>query len=802
MNYNHTSSPPNKYVSRKQKETLKYTKTMLDYCESRLRKQSAYSSNHDLSRLYELAAGVFNLSDYKHVLDPFDEKEERAYAEKLRNWDFISPLFSQLVGEFIQRPIEPTVINLASDIDNVKNQLETDRIYKSLQQVFVNVLIQNGLYVEGEVDQNGQPIAEPEHPDMIKKDISSISDEKSMMGQAALNNIMFDQDVAFKLITAAYDFFVSNSTFTYKDVVNDNVVYNVISPFDIRFLDSPNISFIEDSDIVCYTGYATRDELYEMFQDEDGYETIHNALCNNSYSNEFHDQFMRNFHNRDITSYENQELIQYRHYQYTDMVKVYRIYTYDLAGQPIFYDVDEDYLPNSAEQLESRWIRQTYEGFVIGGEHYIKVRPIDHQRAKFSDPSNCKKSYNGVIFKKQHPEIKTIADKLITYQETYNIAKFRLHATINKYKGGLALLPIGLFKFWQKTKKRVEDDEGTDAYEEAYDENIDQIAKGMYYAEATNILFVDEEMENLPAIINMIKVLDFGLGTFIRDMLEVCANIKAEAEELVGFNRFRKANITASDAVTNVNSGQYAGSLITEEYFTTFNKFIEKECQGLVDIAKFAYRNGKRQSYIRTDGQVEMLKVEPGSITETEFGVFVKNGGKTKEKLQTIHQLGLTLAQNGMKGSIVAEAINADSNIEKIIEKMKIAEKEFEEAQQRQQEAENQINMQRNEIMQKQSDDQLAMRKYEVDTNNQTKIDLKVMELSQQAIALRDSESLKQIGLLMEDSRMIDSENFNRRVKEIELALHAQEIAVKDKEIDTKKEISDTQLTIAKTNKN
>lgn len=798
-------SCPNKFVSTKTKETEKYSKEILDYCKSRLT-NNTINKMQDLTNKYNTAAGHFNIDDYKYILNPFSEDEKRNYAEKLRNWDFISPLFSQLTGEFLQRPLEPIVYNRNSDLDSVKNELEFDLIFKSLQQFFINVLINNGRYVPGQTDNEGNPIEEPQHPESIKKEVSSQQDEKAIDGQHILNYIFDDQDVQMKLIEEVYNWFVTNSTFSYKDVINDEVIYKAVSPFCLDWTDDSNIEWIEDAEVIRYTNYATVDQLFEMFQDEPGWKQIDQQLRGGDVGGGgFHAQWMRNYYGlRDTSPFpQNSQsiFIKYEHYQYTDYRKVYRIYTVDLVGNPIFYDVDEDYLPNVNEGIEERWVRQTWEGYIIADKHYIQVRPIDHQRAKFSHPDACKKSYNGSIFKKQHPEIKTIVEKLIDYQQTYNTTKFRLHATINKYKGSLALLPIGLFQFWAK-KQSIMDIEGQEKVIETIDPKKDAIAEGMYYAEATNILFVDEQMEGLERIINMIKVLDFGLGTYIKDMLEICSFIKAEAEELVGFNRFRKANISAQDAVTNVNSGQYAGSLITEEYFFQFNKFIEKECQGLIDIAKYAYRNGKKASYMRSDIGLQILDVDPGSIQESEYGIFVKNGGKTKEKLDTLKQLGLTLAQNGMKGSVVARAIDADDNMEKIIQRIEIAERELEEQQRIQQEQTNAIQQERNAILQQQIDDQLGLKKYEIDQNNQTKIDLELMKLSQSAISVNDTNALNEIGLLIKENRAEMDARFAQRVKQIELSLKSKELELKNKDIDLKEKISEDQKYIAKINKN
>ena len=59
--------------------------------------------------------------------------------------------------------------------------------------------------------------------------------------------------------------------------------------------------------------------------------------------------------------------------------------------------------------------------------------------------------------------------------------------------------------------------------------------------------------------------------------------------------------------------------------------------------------------------------------------------------------------------------------MEKIIQRMEIAERELEEQQRIQQEQTNAIQQERNAILQQQIDDELGLKKYEIDQNNQTK---------------------------------------------------------------------------------
>ena len=503
---------PNRFVSYKSKINNKtYSEEILKWCRYSLEIQN----KSEFVRKFNIAAGHLDESKYTHVLNPFSLEAKRNLPEKLRNWDFITPIFNRLVGEFIRRKIEPIVYNVNSDIDNIRHNKMFELIFQSLQQVFINDLIQSGVYVPGQTDENGQPIQEPQHPDLIKQEISSIPDEKAKMGQTALNYIMHDQNIPKSLREEFYEFVVTKHARSYKDVINDEVVYKSIPVILLDFLDSENIDYIEDSEIVRNSNHLTLDELYEKFQDYPEFKKIWKEFNSGDRPIRDSSNFLRDFYKHQNMVYNEHNIdansVLEEHYQYTDYRKVYRIHTIDNFGKAIYYDVDEDYIKNEYEVLETRWVKQVFEGYIIEDKYFIYVQPLPHQRGKFSNPNACKKSYNGLIYKKKHPEIKSIVDILEEFQIMYNIVKLKLHSTINKYKGSTQIIPIGLLSFWNRPQKQYVGDMETTVSEK---KPQSAIAEALYYADATNMLFIDESNPNIATAVNLLKSLDNNLGNY------------------------------------------------------------------------------------------------------------------------------------------------------------------------------------------------------------------------------------------------------------------------------------------------
>lgn len=777
---------PKQKLPRKEK-TAKWVEDNLKY-NSRSTVTGVIDREH-FNRLYALAAGTLNEMKYTHVTNPLNSDKYRAYPEKIKNYNIITPIFMQLIGEFIKRPIEPLVIAKNSDLENQKAELEFNLILQSLQQQFVNTLIQQGQYVEGQTDENGQPIQPPLSPEYIKKQKQSLKDLKAISGQRILEYIISEQNILRKWREKFYDFIVTKSTFSYKDVSADNVFYTRVRPQNLFYYATDNVDYIEDAEIVRYINFYTVSEIIDLFKDEPDFTPEMIEALEDRETGMWEGGFLYNF-NKNFSANNNIPFVDtlrvnsipVEHIQWTSMCKTYRIYTVDVFNNPIYFDVDEDYIPNEGENLEEKWVKEKWEGYIIAGKYYIGGKPIDLQRGTFDNPNKCKNSYNGRIFMNQFKEVKSITETLEPYQEAYNILKWKIQSMINKNKDKLMVIPLGLLGHFKENKKKVDFD-GNQYIVEDTEESV--IEKAMYYADALSALFVDETEENAQLAAQMIKSIDMSLGNYIQYLYNYAMQVKAEAEEQVGFNRFRKADTNSSDAVSNVNQGVYAGSLITEGYFTEFNEYIEKECQGLLDIAKFAYRNGKKAQYLRTDGELIQLNLEEGSIQEVEFGVFAKNGGKTKEDFDILKQRTLEFAQNGMKQSVVAKIINSTSNFASLIEEIEAMEEQMMQQQQAQAQQEQQLAQMQIDAEKEKQKAELDKEYYKIDKDSQTKLELKYAELSAKALELNQNDDYVKLQELRQ--KQMDS-MVAQQLKMIELRL-------KDKKIDSDERI-------AKMNKN
>jgi hypothetical protein len=117
----------------------------------------------------------------------------------------------------------------------------------------------------------------------------------------------------------------------------------------------------------------------------------------------------------------------------------------------------------------------------------------------------------------------------------------------------------------------------------------------------------------------------------------------------------------ASDGAGTTNDAIAQSTAITEEIYRKYEKFEQKENQGLLDLSKHAFKRGKQINYITDDYRNAWLDIEGSSYSETEFGIFAKNSSKENKKLEQMRQMLQAMAQNGVGASSIAEILDADN---------------------------------------------------------------------------------------------------------------------------------------------
>lgn len=754
----------------------------------------------EINDFYRIASGKISEIDYTYVTNQYDlEGKDRKNPAKLLNFDILSPIFKKLLSEYRIRSFEPIVYCKNSDYENELMAIEKDSIVNSLQQRFINTLIKSGKFQP--VDEQGNKVEEPESPDAINEKLLSYKDSKSINAQSILDYIIDEQCLEDKYVNQFYDLLVTNSCFSFKNVKNNKIVYYRVNPDSIVYGSGINMKYVEDSEFVKASYGFTFSEVLDIFQEEfkkeeflkeygditDYLESIYRGDINTKlYSDLDNKNHVLN------TNFKNLNSIDVSHIQWTSYKKVSYIY---VDGQQILID---EYFDNQNLDTDFFWIEETREGYVINNYYFIGGDVIEYERRSSIDVYKSKKLYNGMVFMNDVISQKKLPELLAPYQETYNVLKYKLQSHINKSKGKIATIPIGLLANVYKESSLVNNDINNTFFnngevsvkndEESY------IAKALYYADSTQMLLIDETSPNALAALQGLRSIDLESGGVIALISNYADTIKSEAEELVGYNRFRQSQIKTSDSISNVQQGINSGEMVTEGYFDEFEKYIANDLQGIIDLSKYAFKDGFSTKFIRNNNEVVNLQVSSDYIN-SDIGIFISNSRKKKDLKNMMMQQATQFLQNGMQHSTWLKMMNGSQNMATIIENVEKAEMQLNQQRQQSEEANRQMQLQVAEIDKQNTDNTLSMKKYEIDTKAETELNKQLNN----SIAFNLSMGKDDVAKELENTRykMIS----DARKQQLELQKMDLDNLKNLRNDNARKYVADKQLEIAKVNK-
>lgn len=650
------------FIPRQKLKSTKKTKQWRQDCVEGYINNSAFtkSTKTDLLRFYEAYNGELSEKDYNYVTNPYNSQagKKRNFPAKLRNYNILKPVVDLLLGEKTTRPSNFSVTVTNGDAVSRMEEEKQKQILATLQQMFINSLNEQGV-------QTGQQSKEVDTPEQVAKYVeTSWQDSRAIVGQQVLNYLRDNLDLPDKLQQAFFDWLVSGYVYTYKGVCMDDVEYEVVSPLDIDYSKSPGVEFVEDGDWVVrkelMSSNAVLDSFYDLLS-ESQVEQIEQPHRNRSGS--FAIPFLQRV---DETFGDDERFIEVMHVCWKSFKKVGILTYVDEFGVSQEMMVDDTYKVDkeAGETVEWYWISEVWEGYRIDGDIYVGIEPIPAQRNQMGNTSICKLPYNGRAYSNRHAANISIVQMGMPYQILYNVFHYRMELTIAKNKDKIALIEMNTIP-----KRHGWDEE-----------------KFMYYADAMGFAFIDSTAEgknNERVSFNQYQVLDMSLGQYIAAQMQLLQAIKQEWEELLGISRQRKGQITASDGAGTTENAIAQSTAMTEEIFRKFEKFEQKEMQGLLDVSKHAFRNGKKIQYIADDYRNAWLDIDGAQYSESEFGIFAKNASKENEKIRTMRQMTMAMAQNGLGAGSIAEILDAD-NFSRIKQLANEAEKKQEELQMQQ----------------------------------------------------------------------------------------------------------------------
>lgn len=640
--------------------------------------QVAYGNHvEEMLLLRDMVHGVIYERDYKNITNPYNMKTgldgtAPSFNARLKNHNILKGIVNLLLGEFGRRAHDYEVTTFNPYEESVYKDKLTLALKGYYQQQVINELNAMGF----PTDKPSQEL--PTLEEYTESFRVSYDEARVFTGQDALDYIRFDQDLDDKYLDAYWNWIVYGRFYTYKSVLNDKVIFEQVSPFEMFVPNEPGNKYVEDRSFAIRKRRIPVANLIDMFRDD-----LTNDMLNYLDSEYSSYSGVEDFGAVDINTGRNGLIklpsmwvtndqqntfrdmthgIELYHVQFKTWDRVGFLTFKDPLGQIRTIEVDSTYTldkENGDIDLEWKWQNIVMQAWKFK-DYYIRVEPLLENRAELGNTSKQKLSYNGIEERSPDGGVQSIIKEGVDYQRSINLLHFQVEKIINKNKDKLVVMPFGMIPKKQgMTTKDV-----------------------MYHADATSILWVDETAPNAQYASQLIKTLDLSLGNYIKDVLEIIEYTKREYWNSIGMNDQRYADINQNAGKGTTEQAIVRSATITAELTRQFEKVQEKDYQGLIDISKLAWINGVQSKYIRSDKSAAFLKLNADDAihhSESSYGVFVVNSNNNTEARDALRALAQPFVQNGSPS--VAAALYSTNNVSKlknIVEKVEANNKKHE----------------------------------------------------------------------------------------------------------------------------
>lgn len=797
-NYNATF--PIQKVSGAEKRKAEWYANCIDYI---IDAGLSYNDRTDTETKLAILRGDIPYEFYRKTLNPYNSNNERytRFPATMRNLDIMSDIIRRYVSEYFKGVHEFVVGANNPDIVINKDAKLKEKILELAQTAFQQEFEkQYKAMVEQAVQQGQNPDsinpqdAMPDIEQFIKDFNEKYIDDESKQAQDILDFVRAMTKDTLIYLSAFFNFVSLGECFTYTDIRGSKIFKENVPVLEAYPIPNSNY-FVEDHDMFARKMMMSYQQIMDMFDDfltkEDRHfletyyakTSVNGGVTRLSYNQLFesYPDVCEKFSNEErnifkkepitLTS-DNNNLFEVWHVTWRGEAKRGILTYINEVGMQTTRVVEEDYTFNpEAGDIDIEWLYepQVYEGYRIG-HRYTSIYPIKARPVAFNRKG--KLPYNGIM--EVLPMMgKFSIIKLITpYQIMRNIFAYHREMVIAKNKMLILLLPESLV--------------------------ADNTEDKIYKMAADGVLFIDDSEDTNSLKAQQIRLLNANMGDYIIQLTNLMESVKLEAREMVDMNSQRYGEIAQSAGASVTQEAIVRSSMGMVILTQMFDEMRKTDYNRDIDYCKLAYIDGLDTSYWDEIGKRRYVSLDVESFVGSDYSTTVRNDAKEIEKIQQLRQWAFSAAQNGDLDMAIA-AISGDN-----VTQIKAAVNKFME-----------IKRQHEEQM-KQADQMIE----------QSKLEAKLKEIEAKGVQDRLTENLKyqyelqkkyiDINLSLitagdatgaEKNRIQQlAEENKRNIEEQRIQLEHEKLLAdtyaKAADREVKRHQIDTQLKIAKTNKN
>jgi len=771
-------SAPRQRLSRSAK-TSKWRKSNVDYGDN-------YSFYHNdvvrstlqnkVSNLH-LFNGIVDRRDIQKVINPFG-LDASYVPDNIPHHPIAVPKIELLVGEEINRRTEFSAIITNPNAISQKEESKKQFLVKSLASL---------------IEQSEDPAELEKQMKQLSKEVRSWQDSRELLINRLLTHYSIELSFDKKFNGGFKDALLFAEEIYQCDIENNEPTMEKLNPLKVHAVRGGNSSRIEDCDLIILEDHWSPGKIVDIYHEElkpkeiddiMGYSTGSSSSNDNFTDDENNHLFIRdtdvngnviddyiglaeiNGHSFNPNYTDNQGNIRVLRVYWASLKKLLKVKFYDDNGDVQYKMMDENYIidENAGEEVKLLWIKEFWEGTLLGKDIYVNMKPKRVQYNKLNNPSYSHAGIIGEIYNTNQGRAVSMMDRAKNYQYMYDIIWDRVNKGIQKNYGKILELDLASVP---------------DNWE---------IDKWMHFAVVNGIAVKDSFKESnkggstgkLAGSMQQSKgYFDMETGQYLQQQIMMLEYIKTEMGEVMGISRQREGQVANRETVGGVERSVNQSSHITEWWFMKHEDVKRRVMQCFIDTAKIALKgSNKKAQYILDDQSIETLNLDFNDIAEVDFGIAITSSTKTQELKQTLQSLAQSFMQNGGSFATVMDIYLSPS----LADMRRRIESAEEDAQEKSQEQAKAQSKQQEALMQQQAADQQAdrdLKKYEIDTKADVDMKKAIMQSTHQML-----------------DRDVNDDGIEEVVDPLEIQKHKDDIMIKLKQMSNDMSMHNDNLTI------
>lgn len=600
---------------------------------------------------YDLYNNILDLRDFEYVCKPYGAEVGELPAQMI-NRDICSGIIKAIEGMEIKRafPWKPVAVNRDAttrkeeeEFGRIKEYVIADILKPIRQEIEAKKLaeLQGRQPTEQEMEGIRQEIEkelQAQTPDKVRKYMErEHQDPAEVMSHQILQYLIQELHLEDNFSAGWKHANLSAYEVYYVGIVNDKPVSHVVNSLRFGYDMNPDVTFIEDGSYAWAEYRKTPEEIVSMFPEltdteiDDIYEN-YSYYMERGYEERLFD-FAKT--NEVVSDNSSDRFVRLFHANWKGLRKIGFLTYIDDKGQTQLDFVDESYKLNLEAgdlSIEWEWLEESYEGYRIGEDLFVGMRPVPGQFKDIHTLRKCKLSYYGGAYDSLNSQPTAPMDRMKSYQYYYNIVMYRLELLFASDDGKKIMMNIN----------SIPESAGID------------IKQWQYFYKSSPFMWVNPNEEGIDyADVNTLaKQIDMSMVSDISKYIEFAEYLEKKCKKAVGVTDAMLGDISASAEVGNTRQEVSATANILEPMFNFHTRIKQNVLQALIEAAKVAYskKDPGILSYILDDMSHKYFEIDQDLLDNSSIGIFVTNSTDAEETKKLIMQL----AHAGMQNDKVA----------------------------------------------------------------------------------------------------------------------------------------------------